>query len=42
LLVAFIFQFNVTDDNFENALNTAKFVYQRNVNKFGTVPDRTA
>ena len=39
--VTFVFQFNVTNDSFENALNAAKFAVQRNRNKLGTVPDRT-
>jgi len=35
------FQFDATDDSFENALNGAKFAILRNRNKLGSVPDRT-
>jgi len=41
ILMAFVFQFQVTNHSFENALNAAKFAVQRNRNKLGTVPDRT-
>jgi len=39
--MVFVFQFDVTDNSFQNTLNAAKFAVRKNMNKLGTVPDRT-